>query len=40
VDLSRRDFPIAVVKMVIPGVEGPHDHAAYQPGPRAQQLRR
>ncbi len=35
VDLSRADMPdIAVVKMVIPGLEPPHDDPGYVSGPR------
>lgn len=34
VDLSRPDFPINVVKVVVPGLEG-YTFENYQPGPRA-----
>ncbi len=35
VDLTKEDFEIPVVRVVIPGVEAPHDEAGYEPGPRA-----
>jgi ribosomal protein S12 methylthiotransferase accessory factor len=35
VDLSRPQFEIPVVRVVIPGLEGPHDDDGYLPGPRA-----
>ncbi len=35
VDLSREDIDISVVRVVIPGLEAPHDDADYVPGPRA-----
>ena len=34
VDLSRDDFPVNVVKVVVPGLEG-YMFDFYQPGPRA-----
>jgi ribosomal protein S12 methylthiotransferase accessory factor len=34
VDLSKDDIGVAVVRAVIPGLEGPHDHERYAPGPR------
>ncbi len=34
VDLSRSDFPINVVKVIVPGLEG-YTFANYRPGPRA-----
>jgi ribosomal protein S12 methylthiotransferase accessory factor len=37
VDLSKPErFPVAVARVVIPGLEGLHDHARYVPGPRAR----
>lgn len=40
VDLSRADTPFAVVKVVVPGLEGLDDdvHGGYVPGPRARRL--
>jgi len=38
VDLTRSEFQIDVVRIVIPGLEGPHDHDDYMPGPRARKL--
>jgi ribosomal protein S12 methylthiotransferase accessory factor len=35
VDLSRPDFPIRVVKVIVPGLEG-YMFDSYQPGRRAQ----
>jgi ribosomal protein S12 methylthiotransferase accessory factor len=35
VDLSKPGLGVAVVRAVIPGLEGPHDHERYAPGPRA-----
>ncbi len=39
VDLSKRTFDIAVVRILIPGMESPHDDEGYLPGPRAKRLR-
>ena len=36
VDLTRADFAIPVVRMVIPGLEGDIRHPHYVPGPRAR----
>jgi ribosomal protein S12 methylthiotransferase accessory factor YcaO len=36
VDLTRPEFDIPVVRVVIPGLEGPHDEDDYIPGPRAR----
>jgi ribosomal protein S12 methylthiotransferase accessory factor len=36
VDLSRADIDIPVVRVVIPGLEAPHDDDDYLPGPRAR----
>jgi len=35
VNLTRAEFEIPVVRIVIPGLEGPDDHASYCPGERA-----
>ncbi len=34
-DLTKPDFGVPVMRAVIPGLEGPHDHANYAPGERA-----
>jgi YcaO-like protein with predicted kinase domain len=39
VDLSRRDSAFSVVRVVIPGLEAPHDDEGYVPGPRAAAAR-
>jgi YcaO-like protein with predicted kinase domain len=36
VDLTRKELGVPVVRIVIPGLEGPDDHEGYLPGPRAQ----
>lgn len=38
VDLTRPEFRVPVVRVVIPGLEGPDDHDDYCPGPRALAL--
>jgi ribosomal protein S12 methylthiotransferase accessory factor len=38
VDLSNPEFGIPVVRVVIPGLEGPDDHDDYLPGLRARAL--
>lgn len=38
VDLSKPAFDIPVVRVVIPGLEGPHDEDDYIPGPRARAI--
>jgi YcaO-like protein with predicted kinase domain len=38
VDLTRQDFMIPVVRLVIPGLEWDPHHPNYQPGPRARQV--
>ena len=38
VDLGKSDPGVAVVRVVIPGLEGPHDDDGYLPGPRALAL--
>jgi ribosomal protein S12 methylthiotransferase accessory factor len=35
IDLTKREIGIPVVRVVIPGLEAPHDDPGYQPGPRA-----
>jgi YcaO-like protein with predicted kinase domain len=41
VDLTRPEFGIPVVRMVVPGLEGfDHNPASYEPGPRARALQR
>jgi ribosomal protein S12 methylthiotransferase accessory factor len=35
VDLTRPEFRIPVVRVVVPGLEAPHDDEDYVPGPRA-----
>ena len=39
VDLTKAEFGLPVMRIVIPGLEGPHDHDAYVPGPRAGAVR-
>jgi ribosomal protein S12 methylthiotransferase accessory factor len=39
VDLTREDVGIPVVRVVIPGLEAPHDDDGYLPGPRAMAAR-
>ncbi len=36
VDLTRKELGVPVVRIVIPGLEGPDDHEGYLPGPRAK----
>jgi YcaO-like protein with predicted kinase domain len=36
VDLTRPEFEVSVVRVVVPGLEGSDHHADYVPGPRAQ----
>lgn len=36
VDLTKPSFGIPVQRVIIPGLEGPHDHADYCPGERAR----
>ena len=38
VDLNKPTFDIPVVRVVIPGLEGPHDEDDYIPGPRARAI--
>lgn len=38
VDLTRPEIGIAVVRVVIPGLEAPHDDPGYVPGPRARKV--
>jgi ribosomal protein S12 methylthiotransferase accessory factor len=35
VDLTRPEVRIPVVRVVVPGLEAPHDDDDYVPGPRA-----
>lgn len=39
VDLSKPEYGVPVVRVVIPGLEGPHDDDGYLPGPRALRRR-
>ncbi|MGH6919845.1 MAG: YcaO-like family protein [Geminicoccaceae bacterium] len=38
VDLTRAEIGMPVARVVIPGLEAPHDHDGYVPGPRALKL--
>ncbi|MDG4885012.1 YcaO-like family protein [Mesorhizobium sp. WSM4884] len=38
VDLAKEDIGLPVVRVVIPGLEGPDDHDAYVPGERARRM--
>ncbi|MEM7069055.1 MAG: YcaO-like family protein [Pseudomonadota bacterium] len=38
IELTKPDFGIPVERIVIPGLEGPHDHDDYCPGRRARSL--
>jgi ribosomal protein S12 methylthiotransferase accessory factor len=38
VDLTRREFEIPVVRLVIPGLEWDPHHPDYRPGPRARKI--
>jgi YcaO-like protein with predicted kinase domain len=38
VDLGKAELALPVVRVVIPGLEGPDDHDAYLPGERARRL--
>ncbi len=38
VDLGKPAYDIPVVRVVIPGLEGPHDEDDYIPGPRAREV--
>jgi YcaO-like protein with predicted kinase domain len=40
IDLTRPEYGIPVVKVVIPGLEGNPSHPDYSPGPRARAVRR
>ncbi len=40
VDLSKPEFDIAVVRVIIPGLESPHDDDGYVPGTRALKARK
>jgi ribosomal protein S12 methylthiotransferase accessory factor len=39
IDLGKDELGLAVVRVVIPGLEGPDDHAGYVPGERALRAR-
>jgi len=39
VDLSREDWPVSVVRVIVPGLEALIDSPAYRPGARARALR-
>jgi ribosomal protein S12 methylthiotransferase accessory factor len=39
VDLSKEDLGIPVVRVIVPGLEGPDDHAGYVPGERARRAK-
>lgn len=39
VDLTKKEFQLPVVRVVIPGLEGPDEHAGYVPGARAKAAR-
>ena len=39
VDLTRREFQLPVVRVVIPGLEGPDEHTGYVRGARANAIR-
>jgi len=39
IDLSKPEFNIPVVRIVIPELEPPHDELTYLPGPRARRMR-
>lgn len=36
VDLTRPELGVAVIRAVVPGLEGPHDHDRFAPGARAE----
>ena len=38
VDLTKPEFDVPVVKVVIPGLEDADDHDGYLPGPRAKAM--
>ena len=38
VDLDRPDIGVAVVRALVPGLEGPDDHPSYTPGARARRV--
>jgi YcaO-like protein with predicted kinase domain len=39
VDLSRPRLPVSVVRVIVPGLEGPSESSLYVPGPRAHAAR-
>lgn len=40
VDLGKQEIGVPVVRVVIPGLEGPDDHDGYVPGERARRIQR
>ena len=38
VDLDRPEIGVAVVRALVPGLEGPDDHPSYTPGARARRV--
>jgi YcaO-like protein with predicted kinase domain len=38
VDLSRSGWPVSVVRVIAPGLEGPSSSPVYRPGPRAREM--
>ena len=38
VDLTLSGLPVSIARVVVPGLEGPHDRPGYVPGPRAVAL--
>jgi ribosomal protein S12 methylthiotransferase accessory factor len=38
VELTKEAFALPVVRVIVPGLEGPHDHPSYVPGRRARSL--
>jgi len=38
VDLTKDEVGLPVIRVVVPGLEGPHDDSAYTPGARARAL--
>lgn len=38
VDLAKEEIGLPVVRVLVPGLEGPDDHAAYVPGERARRI--
>jgi len=38
VALDGEDLPVSVVRVIVPGAEGPHHRVAHEPGPRARRV--